>query len=318
MSSTKPSPKFFHDRPDAKTLLATLAAERGYEAAVVEKDYWVMHCLWGLQQNGLRFEMKGGTSLSRGWGVIDRFSEDIDIRFDPPQGLNLKNDAEKHVKARRAFYDELAGKIAIPGIAVERNTKFDDEKAQNGGISLKYKTHFEPLPGLKTEVLLEVGFARTAPNEARDFSSWVLDQALAAGLDVSDNRARGVSCFNPEYTFVDKLQTVSRRYRQHKSRGEERDRPREFLRHYYDLYMLLGMDRVTAFIGTPDYDKYKAEKLKGLDAEAFASKKPFTLDEDGTIALFEKEFTSMNTLLLSRGPSFKEVAERLREYASKF
>lgn len=314
----KPSPKFFHDRSDAKTLLATLATEKGYEAAIVEKDYWVMHCLWGLQQNGLRFEMKGGTSLSKGWGVIDRFSEDIDIRFDPPQGLNLKSDDEKHVKARRAFYDELAGKIAIPGIEVERNVKFDDEKAQNGGISLKYKSHFEPLPGLKTEVLLEVGFARTAPNEARDFSSWVLDQALAAGLDVFDNRAPRVPCFNPEYTFVDKLQTISRRYRQHKSRGEERDRPREFLRHYYDLYMLLGMERVNAFIGTPDYDKYKVEKLKGLDAAAFASKKPFTLDEDGTFDLFEKEFASMNTLLLSKGPSFKEVAERLRKYAPKF
>lgn len=318
MSSTKLSHKFFHDHPDAKVLLATLATERDYAAAIVEKDYWVMHCLWGLQQNGLRFEMKGGTSLSKGWGVIDRFSEDIDIRFDPPQGLNLKSDAEKHVKARRTFYDELAGKIAIPGIVVERAVKFDDEKAQNGGISLKYKSHFEPLPGLKTEVLLEVGFARTAPNEARDFSSWVLDQALATGLDVTDNRAPGVPCFNPEYTFVDKLQTISRRYRQHKSRGEERDRPREFLRHYYDLHMLLGMDRVKAFIGTPDYDKYKAEKLKGLDAAAFASKKPFTLDEDGTFTLFEKEYEAMNTLLLGEGPAFNDIAENLRANASKF
>ena len=318
MSSTKPSPKFFHDRPDAKTLLKTLAAEKNYEAAIVEKDYWVMHCLWGLQQNGLRFEMKGGTSLSKGWSAIDRFSEDIDIRFDPPKDLDLKNDGEKHVKARRAFYDELAGKISIPGITVERNVAFDDEKAQNGGISLKYKTRFDPLPGLKTEVLLEVGFARTTPHEARNFSSWVLDQALAAKLDIIDNRAPGVLCFIPEYTFVDKLQTISRRYRQHKSRGDERDRPREFLRHYYDLYMLLGMARVTAFIGTSDYDKYKVEKLKGLDAEAFASKKPFTLDEGQTFALFEKEYESMSTLLLSKGPSFKELIERLREYSSRF
>lgn len=135
MSSTKPSPKFFHDHPDAKTLLATLATDRDYEAAIVEKDYWVMHCLWGLQQNGLRFEMKGGTSLSKGWGVIDRFSEDIDIRFDPPPGLNLKNDAEKHVKARRAFYDELAGKIAIPGITVERNARLCLRYSRDQGLN---------------------------------------------------------------------------------------------------------------------------------------------------------------------------------------
>jgi len=55
--------KFFHDRSDAKQLFETLAAQKGLPTAVVEKDYWVMHCLWGLQQSGLRFEMKGGTSL---------------------------------------------------------------------------------------------------------------------------------------------------------------------------------------------------------------------------------------------------------------
>ena len=51
---------------------------------LVEKDYWIMHCLWGLQAQGFQFELKGGTSLSKGFGVIHRFSEDIDIRIEPP------------------------------------------------------------------------------------------------------------------------------------------------------------------------------------------------------------------------------------------
>lgn len=38
-----------------------------------------MHVLWGLQAQGFAFELKGGTSLSKGFGVIHRFSEDIDI-----------------------------------------------------------------------------------------------------------------------------------------------------------------------------------------------------------------------------------------------
>ena len=43
-----------------------------------------MHSLYGLQQLGLTFELKGGTSLSKGYQIIDRFSEDIDIRIEPP------------------------------------------------------------------------------------------------------------------------------------------------------------------------------------------------------------------------------------------
>lgn len=50
---------------------------------------WIMHCLWGLQQK-FQFEMKGGTSLSKGFRMIDRFSEDIDIRIDPPKGMDVK------------------------------------------------------------------------------------------------------------------------------------------------------------------------------------------------------------------------------------
>lgn len=311
-------PEFFHERKDAKALFETLAAEKGYPPAVVEKDYWVMHGLWGLQKNGLQFEMKGGTSLSKGWDVIQRFSEDIDIRFNPPADLNIKGEKEKHITARFDFYDDLAAKISIPGIKAERNKAFDDEKAQNGGISLKYDSYFDPLPGLKPEVLLEAGFARTAPNEPRDFSSWALDKALAAGLPVVDNRAPAVKCFNPEYTFVDKLQTICRRFRQHRDRNDaERDRPRQFMRHYYDLFMLLGVERVQKFIGTKAYADYKTEKLKGADAAEFAARTPFTLPDAGLLALFDEEFETMNTLLLGPGPKFKEVVARLREYSPR-
>ncbi len=312
-------PEFFHERSDAGELFNTLAAEKGLPAVVVEKDYWVMHCLWGLQQNGLRFEMKGGTSLSKGWGLIDRFSEDIDIRFEPPETLNTKSDKPAPVKARFLFFDDLAARIKIPGIVSERNRAYDDERGQNGGIGLKYTSHFTPLPALKPEVLLEVGFARTIPNEPRDFSSWAMVKALEAGLRVADNRAPAVKCFNPEYTFVDKLQTLCRRFRQHRDRRDtHKDRPREFMRHYYDLYKLLGAERVLKFIGTPDYETYKAEKLRGEDALAFQSRDPFTLPNAETLALFEKEFAAMNTLLLAPGPSFQEVVMRLREHSSHF
>lgn len=312
-------PKFLHELPSAKDMFRTLATEKSLHPAIVEKDYWVMHCLWGLKEQAFEFDMKGGTSLSKGWLCIDRFSEDIDIRFDPPKDLNVKSDKDTHIAKRFEFFDGLAGRISIPDIKAERIREQDDKKAQNGGIGLKYSSHFEPMPGLRQVVLLEAGFARTVPNEPRDFTSWALDKALEVKLDVTDNRARGVKCFNPEYTFVDKLQTICRRFRQHRDRNHEMfDRPREFLRHYFDLYKLLEVERVQKFIGTPACDEYKKEKLRGADAEEFASKAAFTLPEDKTYRLFEEEYAVMNTLLLSPGPTFKEIVERFREKAPGF
>jgi predicted nucleotidyltransferase component of viral defense system len=46
--------------------------------------------LWLAATLGLNFELKGGTSLSKGFGLIHRFSEDIDIRIDPPEGNGCK------------------------------------------------------------------------------------------------------------------------------------------------------------------------------------------------------------------------------------
>lgn len=282
---------------------------------IVEKDYWVMHCLWGLQQKNFTFEMKGGTSLSKGWGCIERFSEDIDIRFEPPAELNVKGEKPAQIKARFEFYDGLAKKMAIPGITVERNQAYDDEKAQNGGISLLYNSYFPATAdGARVGVLLEVGFGRTAPNEPRDITSWAMERALSTGVDVVDNKAKAVKCFNPEYTFVDKIQTICKRFRQHRDRNEERDRPRQFLRHYYDLYKLLELPRVIEFIGTPEYEKYKKEKLRGQDAKEFTLRDAFMFPDVETYGLFEKEFESVTSLMFSPGPTFKEIVDRIREH----
>ena len=49
------------------------------DPVLIEKDYWIMHCMYGLTQMSLCFELKGGTSLSKGFNIINRFSEDIDV-----------------------------------------------------------------------------------------------------------------------------------------------------------------------------------------------------------------------------------------------
>src|ERR1700747_2172256 len=79
-----------HNHPQFADLIRIVAAEQGIDPALIEKDYWIMHCLYGLQQLSMIFELKGGTSLSKGFGIIDRFSEDIDIRIEPPTGMTVR------------------------------------------------------------------------------------------------------------------------------------------------------------------------------------------------------------------------------------
>ncbi len=70
---------FVHEHADFQQLLGIVARETGIAAVLVEKDYWVTHILWGLHETGLDIWFKGGTSLSKGFGLIQRLSEDLDL-----------------------------------------------------------------------------------------------------------------------------------------------------------------------------------------------------------------------------------------------
>ena len=71
---------YLHNHKDFKVLVGICVAKNAISNPfLVEKDYWIMHCLHSLSHLGLELELKGGTSLSRGYGIVHRFSEDIDI-----------------------------------------------------------------------------------------------------------------------------------------------------------------------------------------------------------------------------------------------
>src|ERR1700744_3781201 len=112
---------FLHNHPQFPELTRIVPTERGIVPALVEKDYWIMHCLYGLQQLGLTFQLKGGTSLSKGHQIIGRFSEDLDILIEPPAGHTVmtgrNQNSPAQIKTRKDFYDWLAQTIKIAGIA---------------------------------------------------------------------------------------------------------------------------------------------------------------------------------------------------------
>jgi predicted nucleotidyltransferase component of viral defense system len=64
------APDYLHNRRDFPELLRIVGRELSVDPALVEKDYWIMHCLYELQQAGMIFELKGGTSLFKGWGSL--------------------------------------------------------------------------------------------------------------------------------------------------------------------------------------------------------------------------------------------------------
>jgi hypothetical protein len=200
-----PASGFLHDHPNFVDLLRQLAQQTGIATYLIEKDYWLMHGLWVLQQQGWQFQLKGGTSLSKGFGIIQRFSEDIDLRIEPPAEQQVKagknQDKPAHIETRRQYFDWLAAQIRtrpLPGFeSVERDTEYDDPKYRGAGIRLHYPVRTDYLPGIKEGILLEVGFDDTAPNTPCLISAWALDAALASPVQVIDNRAVDVPCYSP-------------------------------------------------------------------------------------------------------------------------
>jgi hypothetical protein len=299
---------YLHKHPEFPELILIVAEEKRIDPALVEKDYWIMHCLYGLQQLGLTFELKGGTSLSKGFQIINRFSEDIDIRIDPPPDRQVKTGRNQtkpaHVQSRQEFYDWLANTIRIDGIEkVERDTAFDTKDLFSGGIRLFYKGVIAPLEGLKDGVLLEVGFDDVTPNSAQDISSWAYDYATGK-VEIIDNRAKGVACYDPRYTFVEKLQTISTKYRRQQASEEF---PVNFMRHYYDVYCLLQRPEVQAFIGTDEYKAHKAKRFRQADNPNIAENEAFILSDPETREAYAKAYADTRALYYGDKPTFDQI-----------
>jgi hypothetical protein len=310
---------YLHKHRQFADLIRIVADQKGIDPALVEKDYWIMHCLRGLQQLGFRFQLKGGTSLSKGYQVISRFSEDIDILIEPPPGRDVKigknQNSNAQIKTRKDFYDWLAQAIKIDGIAkVERDAAFDDvPNYRSAGVRLNYNSVAEQLSGLREGVLLEVGFDTVAPNSPKDISSWVYDYAVGM-VEIIDNRAKAVPCYDPGYTLVEKLQTVSTKFRKQQVDGSN---PVEFMRHYYDIYSLLKQPEVHKFIGSEDYKAHKQTRFRQGDNKNIEENDAFVVKDPKTRAQYAKAYDDSSALYFADKPTFEEILAEIRKWVSR-
>ncbi len=310
---------YLHNHPDFPELIRIVAQERGIDPALIEKDYWIMHGLYCLQQLNMTFQLKGGTSLSKGYQIINRFSEDIDIRIEPPKERQLRtgknHNKAKDVRAREDFFDWVAKQINCDGIEkAERDTAFDNHHMTSAGIRLDYKSSTGGMEGLRPGVLLEAGFDEVSPNSAKDISSWVYDHAVAKRVPIIDNRAKAVPCYDPRHTFVEKLQTISTKFRQQQAKNES---PVGFMRHYYDLYSLLQRPEVQAFIGTDDYKAHKKKQFRRGDNPDITQNQAFILTDPATHEIYAKAYDESAALYFGDKPAFEEILKEIGKWIER-
>jgi len=315
-------PDFIHNDPEFKELLNIVSSKKGIDITLVEKDYWIMHALYSLQQQGIEFELKGGTSLSKGHGLIHRFSEDIDIHVRTNFGLLTegKEDKSEIKEARKKFYDVLVSKISIDGIVrIERDYAFDDkDKYRSGGIRLYYESYNPALDDLKEGILLEAGFDTITPNSPIDISSWIWEHLVSMNVQSQyiNNTATGVLCYHPGYTLVEKLQTIIRKYRIRNAPDESNNK--NFMRQYYDVYCLLGDEEIIAFTNTPEYEAHKTARIKGADKNIPVAEHPaLLLNEAATREAFKARYNATSKLYYNGQPEFDDVLARIASHLHK-
>ena len=234
--------KFVHDERDFAALVRTVASANGITPALVEKDYWVTHALWSIHQLGLEVWFKGGTSLSKGFAIIQRFSEDLDLRIEAgsakglPRVPSWTSRNQGPIAKRRAFFGALGKVLVVAGAKVAVAHASIDKQARNVEIRVEYPGSFlEQLGPVRPFVLLEVGAARVTPFVGCPLSSFVHDWLRTAGQleEFRDNRPAGVRCVHPVVTLLEKLDAISRRF------ARVPMAPASFVRHYEDAAAII-------------------------------------------------------------------------------
>lgn len=239
-------PEFFALSPaDRREALAVAADASGRPIHLLEKDVWVVWALKTLFESahGTHLVFKGGTSLSKGYGVIRRFSEDVDLTYDirtiasdllGKSGATLprsKSQAKKWTDAIRARLPKFLSNEIAPLLTESLGSQGLPASVETDGdkIYLKYDPLASGYGYVTPAVTLEFGARATGePNELRD----IVCDAAEDLPTVAFPTARP-SLMRPERTFWEKATAIH--VYCHKGNFRGRDR---FARHWHDLTRL--------------------------------------------------------------------------------
>lgn len=220
--------------PPDKRAIEDVAAELGVDPAFVEKDWYavqVLSAIAGIDHPEMAPVFCGGTSLTKAYGLLKRFSEDLDFRGHyKPGGTPPPN-------AWRTFRELVLDVLkATPGIDLDDEHVEMDSRSFK--VPLEYQRTFDMPGGLRPH--LQVEFSKTQPRtevhvcEIRSFGS----ELSGAERDAE------ISCLSPLETAADKLCALTWRTLK-RDRKNANDDPM-YIRHLHDLcalHALIPSDR---------------------------------------------------------------------------
>ncbi|WP_066798604.1 nucleotidyl transferase AbiEii/AbiGii toxin family protein [Sphingomonas soli] len=328
---------------DAETRagLFTATAQRiGTTPQNVEKDFWVcwtLDALFNGLPDGPRLLFKGGTSLSKGFGLIRRFSEDIDVtvfRDDLGEDYSVEDLQAMTGKKREKALDAIreACEAFINGAMLDGLTQIAADASERCGIApgqlkivpdakdrqtllVKYPTATEFDAYIPKAVKIESG-AKSAldPNSIRSIRPYLEEDAPGLDLEVPN-----ITVVDAERTFWDKVVILHGLRHWYESKGVLRGGGNRISRHYYDLHELMQSPLGAQAIADP---------ALGADcvahARMFFNRPAFDLASavHPTFALMPEremydalklDYAAMSGMIFGTAPGFEAVTESIAE-----
>lgn len=323
------------DDNERRDLFLGTAARLGTAVQHIEKDFWVCWTLDALfnslPKGNPRLLFKGGTSLSKAFGLIARFSEDIDITvFRDDLGYNAGTEEFEAMsgKKRRARLDAIrascqayingplteqfgaAAAAAIPSGRYQLQADPDDADGQS---LLFWYPAVTARPGdyTRSAVKIESG-ARSAidPNTTVIVKPYVADDL--PDLDLAVTNVRTV---RPERTFWDKVVILHGLRQWHERRSELRHGGQRVSRHYYDVHQLMQSAQISEWLANQQLARdcvRHARLFFGSTDLGLATAEPgtFTLvPTQGMRDALAKDYEAMTGMVFGQVPPLSHVFE---------
>lgn len=313
----------FRNTSEFKPTVEAAAERLKVSATAIEKDYWVSEVLRALAARHSRsFVFKGGTSLSKGFHIVERFSEDVDILI-LNEGIT-RGGADRLMKEM--------GRVAAAGVGGTATPVGSSETGRHRSYQVSYPTSTPPAVLINTSVLLEMG-VRGGPHPHQSVTIGCLlgDLLEAAGTDLNeftDLQPFEVQTLHPGRTLLEKLILVHQL-----GKLIERDPSspinQRIGRHFYDIYELLADAQVlellsderhanevidsVATINRTYFDANDVEEVRPYGG--FATCQIFQPDSDASQRLQFAYEETMPELYFGRDPlpSWKDICGRVAE-----
>jgi type II secretory pathway pseudopilin PulG len=315
-----------HLRPSERSdYISAAATNLGLSELIVEKDFWVVWLLehvFALSAHLGPFTFKGGTSLSKGFNAIRRFSEDIDISVSratlgfPDDSYfyeaGTRNETQRRVnlirEAVRSYTTEAIEPALRARIAAELSTGWALNSDPSGALRFQYPTAQRGSIGyVLPDVLLELGHADAWPAQNIDIRAYVVETIASVTGSVS------VHVLDPRRTFWEKATILH----ELAHREEHVAFPSRYSRHYYDLVLLSPTDIAAKAIR----DTSLLEAVANFKNVFFYSGRArYDLAKPGTLRLmfpaFRREtvatdYEQMKPMLYGDVPSFQEICDSI-------